>query len=96
VRTKISAKWSVGYYELKKHTPWFDEGYSEFLDLRKQSKLQWLQNPSEINGDNLKNVIREASRLFRNKTREHLKDKIIELAINSKNKIIRDLYRGIN
>jgi hypothetical protein len=27
---------------------------------------------------------------------EHLKDKINELATNSKNKNIRDLYRGIN
>jgi hypothetical protein len=23
---KISAKGSLGYYELKKHKPWFDEG----------------------------------------------------------------------
>jgi hypothetical protein len=38
----------------------------------------------------------EASRYFRNKKREHLKDKINELATNSKNKNIRDLYRGIN
>jgi hypothetical protein len=27
---------------------------------------------------------------------EYMKDKIDELAINSKNKNIRDLYRGIN
>jgi hypothetical protein len=60
--------------------------------------LQWLQDPSEIrvNGDNLNNVRREASRNFRNKKREYLKDKINELATNSKNKNIRDLYRGIN
>jgi hypothetical protein len=57
--------------------------------------LRWLQNPSEINGDNLNNVRREASRYFWNKMREHLKDKINELATNSKNKNIRDLYRGI-
>ncbi|PNF25074.1 hypothetical protein B7P43_G02032, partial [Cryptotermes secundus] len=36
------------------------------------------------------------SRHFRNKKREYLKDKIDELAMNSKNKNIRDLYRGIN
>jgi hypothetical protein len=30
------------------------------------------------------------------KKREYLKDKINELATNSKNKYIRDLYRGIN
>jgi hypothetical protein len=40
---KISAKESVGYYELKKHTPWFDEGCTKLLDQRKQVKLQWLQ-----------------------------------------------------
>jgi hypothetical protein len=59
------------------------------------TKLQWLQDPSEINGDNLNNVS-EASRHFGNKKGKYLKDKIIELAINSKNKNFRDLYRGIN
>jgi hypothetical protein len=58
--------------------------------------LQWLQDQSEINGDNLKIVRREANRYFRNKKGEYLKDKINELAINSKNKNIRGLYRGIN
>jgi hypothetical protein len=29
---KISAKESLGYYELKKQKPWFDEGCSELLD----------------------------------------------------------------
>jgi hypothetical protein len=93
---KISPKESLGYYEPKQHKPWFDEGYSELLDQRKQTKLQWLQDPSEINGDNLKNVRRETSRHFRNKKREYLKGKIHELEMNSKNKNIRDLYRGIN
>jgi hypothetical protein len=59
---KISAKESLGYFELKKHKPWFDEGCSKLLDQRTQAKLQWLQDPSEINGDNLNNVRREASR----------------------------------
>jgi hypothetical protein len=57
--------------------------------------LQWLQDPSEINGDNLNNVRREASRYFRNKKTEYLKDKIVDLAKNSKNKNVRDLYRRI-
>jgi hypothetical protein len=35
---------------------------------------------------------REASRHFRNKKREYLKDKINELATSSKNKYIRELY----
>ncbi|PNF31288.1 hypothetical protein B7P43_G12666, partial [Cryptotermes secundus] len=93
---KMSAKESLGYYEPKKHKPWFDEGCSKLLDQRKQAKLQWLQDPSELNGDNLNNIRRETSRHFRNKKREYLKDKIDELAMNSKNKNIRDLYRGIN
>jgi hypothetical protein len=55
-----------------------------------------LQDPSEANEDNLSDVRREASRHFRNKKREYLKDKIKELESNSKNKNIRDVYRGIN
>jgi hypothetical protein len=52
---KISAKEGLGYYELKQHKPWFDKGCSKLLDQRKQAELQWLQDPSEINGDNLNN-----------------------------------------
>jgi hypothetical protein len=57
--------------------------------------LQWLQDPSEINGDNLNHIRCETIRHFRNKKREYLKDKIDEFATNSKNKNIRDLYKGI-
>jgi hypothetical protein len=42
----------------------------------------------------LNNVRCEASRHFRNKEREHMKDKIKELERNSKH--IRDLYKAIN
>ncbi|PNF33796.1 hypothetical protein B7P43_G10228 [Cryptotermes secundus] len=93
---KKSDNESLGYYEPKKHKAWFDEGCSKLLDQRKQAKLQWLQDPSELNGDNLNNIRRETSRHFRSKKREYLKDKIDELAMNSKNKNIRDLYKGIN
>jgi hypothetical protein len=58
--------------------------------------LQWLHDPSEINEDNLNNVRCEASRYFRNKKTEYMKDSVNELATNSKNKNIRHLYRGIN
>jgi hypothetical protein len=92
----VSAKESQGYFELKKHKPWFDKGCSKFLDQRKQAKLQVLQDPSEINGDSLNNTNRKASKHFRSKKKECLKDKINEFATNSKNKNIRDLYRGIN
>jgi hypothetical protein len=55
-----------------------------------------LQNPSQINGDNLRHLRRETSRTFRKKKREYVKGKINELQTNSKKKHIRDLYRGIN
>jgi hypothetical protein len=58
--------------------------------------LQWLQDPSEINGDNLNNVRRESRKHVRNKKRAYLKDNIKELATNNRNKNIRDLYRGLN
>jgi hypothetical protein len=66
-KLKISAKDSLGYFELRKHKSWFDEGCSKLSDQRKQAKLQWLQNPIEINGDNLNNVRCETSSHFRNK-----------------------------
>jgi hypothetical protein len=65
------------------------------IDQRKRAKLQWLQGPSEVYEENLCNVRREASRHFRNKKREYLKDKINEIELNGNNKNIRDLYRGI-
>jgi hypothetical protein len=48
-----------------------------------------------VNEDNLRNVRRDASRRFRNKKREYLKDKLNETELNSKNKNIRDVYRDI-
>jgi hypothetical protein len=71
----ISAKKSLDYCELKKNKPWFDQTCSK-LDQRKQAEFQWLQDTSEINGDNLRIVRHEANRYFRNKKREYLKDKI--------------------
>jgi phosphomevalonate kinase len=42
---KISAKESLGYIELKKHTSWLKK-CSKLLDQRNQAKLQWSQDPS--------------------------------------------------
>jgi hypothetical protein len=53
---KISAKESLGYYELKKHKQWFDEGCSKLLDQMNYAKLRWLQDPSQINGHHFINV----------------------------------------
>jgi hypothetical protein len=67
---KISTKDSLSYFELKKLKPWFNEGCSKLVDQKKEPKLEWLQDPSEINGDNLNNVRLEASSYFRNKKRK--------------------------
>jgi hypothetical protein len=34
---------------------WFEVERSKLLDKREQAKFQWLQNKSQINGDDLKN-----------------------------------------
>jgi hypothetical protein len=63
------------------------------IDQRKQAKLQWLQDPSEVNEDNLSNVRRETSRHFRNKKGEYLKDKLNELESN--NSILKGSDDGV-
>jgi hypothetical protein len=88
---KMSVKDIQCYYNVKKHKPWFDKGYSKLLDQRKQAKLLSLQDPSERNGDNLNNGRHQARRNFRNKKRHYMKDRINELATTSKNKNIIDL-----
>jgi hypothetical protein len=83
-------------HERKQYKPWFDEECLVILDHRKQAKIQWIQDPSQSNVDNLNNVRRFASRQFRNKKKAYLKYKIEEMETNSKINNIRDLYRGIN
>jgi hypothetical protein len=73
---KISAQDSLGCCESKPSKLWFHEECSKLFDRRKQAKLQWLQDPSEANEDNMSDVRREASGHFRHKKREYLKDKI--------------------
>jgi hypothetical protein len=51
---EISGKESLYCYELENYKPYFDEGSSNLLDQRKQAKLQWLQDPGETNGDDMK------------------------------------------
>jgi hypothetical protein len=75
---KTSSKDNLVHHSLKPK-PWFDGECSKLLDQRKQAKLQHLQNPSQINEDNLKKLRRVTSRTFRNKEREYLKEKINEL-----------------
>jgi hypothetical protein len=59
--------------------PWFDDECSKLIDRRKVAELQWLQNPSQVNGDNMDDVRRETSRTFRTKEREYLKKIIMSL-----------------
>jgi len=93
---KTSAKYSLGLHEWKQHKPWFDKECADFLDQRKQAKMQWIRDPSRSNVDNLNNIRRDASRHFRNNKKAYLKVKIEELETNSKINNFRDLYRGIN
>jgi hypothetical protein len=62
---KTSAKGSLGLHELRQHKPSFEEECLGFLDGRKQAKMQWMQDPSQNNVQNLNKVRRDASRHFR-------------------------------
>ena len=68
---KTSAEESVGLYEFKHRKPWFNEECLGFLDQRKQAKMQWVQDPSQSNVDNLNNVRRGARRYVK-KRRRHI------------------------
>jgi hypothetical protein len=64
---KTTAKTSLSLHELKQQKVWFDEECLDFLDQRKQAKMQWVQDPSQRNKDNLNNVSCEARRHLRNR-----------------------------
>ena len=81
---KTSAKENLRLHEFKQNKPWFDEECFGFLDQRKWTKMQWIQDPSQSNVDNLNKVRHEGSRQFRNKKKAYLKAKIEELENNSK------------
>jgi hypothetical protein len=74
--TKISATDSLGLYEWKQRTLWFDEECSHYSG--EQAKVQWLQDPNQSNVHHLNTVRREASRHVGNKMKEYLKAKINE------------------
>jgi hypothetical protein len=54
--TKISAKESLGYSELKTHKSWFNEGCTKLFNQRKEAKFQRLQDPREIKRGSLNSV----------------------------------------
>jgi hypothetical protein len=84
---KTFTKDSLGLHKTKQHKPRFDVECLGILDQRKQVKMQWIQDSSQINEDNLNNVRCDTSRPFWNKKKEYLKAKTEELETNSNMKI---------
>jgi len=64
-----SPKESLGLDEFQQNKPWFDVESLGFFDQMKRAKIQWVQDPSQSNVDNLNKVKRGGSRHFRNKKR---------------------------
>jgi hypothetical protein len=92
---QTSSRESFGLHESKQHKPWFDDECLGFLDGRKQAKMQWMQDPSQSNVENLNKVRRDASRHLRTKKKAYMKAKIIEeLETNSKLKKCEELVSG--
>ena len=46
--------------------------------------MKWLQDSSQSNEDDLNNVRREAGRYFRNKKKEYLKKKLMNLKLTER------------
>ena len=65
----------------------------DFLDQRKQVKVQWLQDPNKSNVDNQNNIRQELVDISRKK-KEYLNTKIDELETNRSK--ISHLHRGAN
>ena len=62
----------------------------------KEANLQWLQDPSQITGGDMKSVRHETRRHFRNKERGYLKGNINGFQTNRKNNNIRDFCTSMN
>jgi hypothetical protein len=76
---------------------WLGAGCSEQPNQGKQTKLQYLQNPSQINVDNLNNIRDEVGIYFNGKDKkEYPKDKINDLATYNNNRNVKDLNGEIN
>jgi hypothetical protein len=64
------------------------------LDQRKQAKMQWMQDPSQSNVENLNKARRDASSHLGNLKKAYMKPKIEELETNSKLKKCEGLVLG--
>jgi hypothetical protein len=78
----ISAQESLGYCESKNCKPRFGEECSKLADRRKQAKLQWVQDPIEVNENYLSNARQEDSKHIRKEKREYLNDYSNETKLN--------------
>ena len=47
-KIKVAARESICYYEVKKKKPWFDDDCSNVVERRKQAKLKFLQDPTQL------------------------------------------------
>ena len=60
-----------------------------FLDQSKHAKIQWLRDPNQSVVDNRNNVRRGSSRHLRNKKKEYLKAKLMNLKLTVRSEISR-------
>jgi len=58
--------------------------------------MQWIQDPTQSNAENLNNVNVKLADIAGSKRKEYLKAKIEEIEINMKIKNITDFFRGIS
>ena len=56
------------------------------LDHKKQAKMQWLRHPYQSKLDDLNNIRRDGSKYFRNKKKEFLKSKWMNLKVTVRSK----------
>jgi hypothetical protein len=92
---KATAKEKVGVLETNRNKPCFNQECSELANKRKQTKLLWRQNPNGQTAEDISNVRRDTCKTFRKNKGDYMKAKVNKLEENSKNKNIREMYKGI-
>jgi hypothetical protein len=70
-----------GHREAKCHKPWYDDECSKLVFRRKLAKLQWLQDLSVVNEDNLSNGYQPITNLVKDEKGDLLAnpDKIVNM-----------------
>jgi len=89
---KGATKERVGEKKHQRNKPWFAEECLKLHEERKQARQELLSNKSEANANHYSNGNEtNATRVFRNKKREYLMQKIQEIEENVKTNNIRSL-----